>query len=45
MEMLKSKATIALIVMILGVSYVGAMDNNSLEDNTQNNEQTISVNA
>lgn len=45
MEMLKSKATIALIVMILGVSYIGALDNNSLEDRSQNNEQTISVNA
>ena len=45
MEMLKSKATVALIMMILGVAYIGALDNNSLEDNTQNNEHSISVNA
>ena len=45
MEILKSRATIALIVMILGASYIGALDNSSLEDNTQNSANTITVNA
>ncbi|MBQ9011181.1 MAG: hypothetical protein IJ093_00840 [Bacilli bacterium] len=45
MKMLKSKATIALIVMVLGVSYVGGIDNSSFEDNTQNYEQSIATNA
>ncbi len=42
MEMIKNKVTIGLIVMLLGVSYIGAMDNNHLEEN---NEKPISVNA
>ncbi len=45
MKMLKSKATVAFIVMILGVSYVGGLNNNSLEDNHQTEERSIAVNA
>ena len=44
MKMLKSKATIALIIMILGISYIGGVENN-LEDNNQNYDQQVSVNA
>jgi len=42
MEMIKNKVTIGLIVMLLGVSYIGAIDNNHLEDN---DEKPIAVNA
>lgn len=42
MEMIKNKVTIGLIVMLLGVSYIGAMDNSHLEEN---NEKPITVNA
>lgn len=42
MEMLKNKVTIVLVVMILGVSYIGAVDNNRLEENDEN---LVSVNA
>ncbi len=45
MEMLKNKVTILLIMMVLGVAYIGALDNNSLEDQTRSAEQAISVNA
>ncbi len=45
MDILKSKATIALILMVLGVAYVGGLDHNSLEDNTRTTEHPISVNA
>ena len=45
MEFLKSKTTIALVVMILGVAYIGGVDNSSLEDTTSNSEYNISVNA
>lgn len=44
MKMLKSKATIALIVMVLGVSYIGGIDNSNFSD-SQNFEQSISENA
>ena len=44
MEMLKSKTTIALVVMILGVAFIGGMDNASLEDNNDV-KNNISVNA
>ena len=44
MDMLKSKATIALILMVLG-AYIGGLDNSSLEDNTRTTEHPISVNA
>ena len=43
MEFLKSKTTIALIIMILGVAYIGGVDNSSFEDN--NNYYSISENA
>ena len=42
MEILKCKTTIILIVMILGVSYIGGLDNSTLEEN---NSQNIQVNA
>ncbi len=42
MEMLKNKVTIGLIVMLLGVSYIGGMDNNHFEEN---GEKTVTVNA
>lgn len=42
MEMIKNKLTIGLIVMLLGVSYIGAIDNNHLEEN---DEKPIAVNA
>lgn len=43
MELLKSKITIALIVMIWGVSYIGGLDGTNLED--EHNEPTILANA
>ena len=43
MEMLKSKATIALVVMILSVAFIGGVDNTNLKDNNNINE--ISENA
>ena len=43
MELLKCKATIALIIMILGVAFVGGVDSANLEDH--NNEHNISINA
>jgi len=42
MEIIKNKVTIGLIVMLLGVSYVGAMDNTHLEENS---EKPIAINA
>lgn len=45
MEFLKSKTTIVLVVMILGVAYIGGVDNSSLEDTNSNPEYNISVNA
>ncbi len=42
MEMLKNKMTIGLIIMVLGVSYIGAIDNNHLEENDEN---LVQVNA
>ena len=41
MEMLKNKVTIGLIIMILGVAYIGALDNNHLEEN---DEQSVTIN-
>ncbi len=43
MEILKNKATILLIVMILGVSYIGGIENNNSFEET--NENLISANA
>lgn len=45
MELLKSKSIIALVVMILGVSYYTALDNSITQNHTQENENTISINA
>ena len=45
MEILKNKATVILIVMILGASYIGALDNSSLDDNIKDSNNTITVNA
>lgn len=42
MEMLKNKVTIGLIIMILGVAYIGALDNTQLEEN---DEHLVTVNA
>jgi len=42
MEMLKNKVTIGLIIMLLGVSYIGALDNNDFQ---KNDEKTVTVNA
>ena len=42
MEMLKNKVTIGLIIMILGVSYIGALDNAHFEEN---DEHSVTVNA
>lgn len=44
MEMLRSKATVALVVMILSVAFIGGMDNSNLKDNSAS-ENNISVNA
>lgn len=43
MDILKSKAIVALIVMILSVAFIGGADNTTLQDNT--NEHNISANA
>lgn len=43
MDILKSKTTIILIIMILGVSYVGGVTN-SLE-NTNSDVENVSINA
>ena len=43
MEFLKNKTTIALIIMILGVSYIGGIENNQSLDEPE--ENLISVNA
>ncbi len=42
MEMLKNKVTIGLIIMLLGVSYIGSIDNNHFEEN---DEKSVIVNA
>lgn len=42
MDILKSKITVGLIVMLLGVSYVGALDNNHFEEN---DEKSVVVNV
>lgn len=45
MEMLKSKSIIALTVMVLGVSYLTAVDNVNAEHSGQNVKEVISENA
>lgn len=44
MEMLKSKATVALVVMILGVAFIGGVDQTSFED-SNTSDYNISANA
>ena len=44
MDILKSKATIALIVMILSVAFIGGTNNVTLSDNTGVDSE-ISANA
>ena len=44
MEILKSKTTVILIVMILGVSYIGGMISSNLED-IKHDIQNVTVNA
>jgi len=41
--MLKSRVTIALIIMIWGITYIGGVDNN-IEEKT-NNEANITINV
>ena len=42
MDILKSRAIIILIIMILSVSFIGGADNTTLQDN---NDNSISTNA
>ena len=42
MDILKSRAIIILIVMVLSVAFIGGADNTTLQDNNDNN---ISENA
>ena len=44
MEMLKCKTTIFLVIMILGVAFIGGMDNVNL-DNHHKTSHNIFVNA
>ncbi len=41
MELLKCKSIIALIIMMLGVSYITALDNSAVEVQPTNPDQTI----
>lgn len=45
MEMLRSKSIIALTVMILGVSYLTAIDNVNASHSASNNQEFISERA
>ena len=42
MDILKSRAVIILIIMILSVAFIGGADNTTLQDN---NDNSISTNA
>ncbi len=42
MDILKSRAIIILIIMILSVAFIGGADNTTLQDN---NDNSISTNA
>ena len=44
MEFLKCKAVIALVVMVLGVSYISASENSAVS-HTQNDMEKITLNA
>lgn len=45
MEFLKCKSVIALVVMILGVSYISASENVAVQNHAQNNEIEVMENA
>ena len=45
MEFLKCKAVIALIVMVLGVSYISASDNAVVQGHTQDDGVNVTLNA
>ena len=45
MEFLKCKAVIALVVMVLGVSYVSASENTMVSTHTQDDGVNVMVNA
>ena len=44
MEILKCKAVIALVVMVLGVSYISASENAAVS-HTQNDVENVTLNA
>ncbi len=41
MEFLKCKSVIALVVMILGVSYISALDNATIQSHAQDNNINV----
>ena len=41
MEFLKCKSVIALVVMILGVSYISALDNATIQSRAQDNNINV----
>lgn len=45
MEFLKCKSVIALVVMILGVSYISALDNATVQSHAQDNGTNVVENA
>ena len=45
MEILKCKSVIALVVMILGVSYISASENVAVQNHAQDNSVEITENA
>ncbi len=45
MEFLKCKAVIALVVMVLGVSYISASDNAMVQSHTQDDGVSVALNA
>lgn len=45
MEFLKCKSVIALVVMILGVSYISALDNVTVQNHAQDNSTNVVENA
>lgn len=44
MDMLKNKSIIVLAILIMGVSYLTALDNTTASHKTQKNEKIISEN-
>ncbi len=45
MEFLKCKAIIALVAMVLGVSYIGASENVAIQSHTQDDGVDITLNS